>query len=587
MKTLKLFNSVVLKETDEKPFISEQGYIIEPGALWAKKEIINFYKNEKLDGYGLNQTFHKSWKTIFRSSREDLLLEQIRHYISTYGSNFQDEIYIPKEVLEIPDTKVVFKVVKAYPKEVMTKKCLELLQSGIALKEETINNVLSILVDELSYKFSGNENIKNKEAIIKIADMYGIIPNDTLEFFRYILYRTTGESLLIKSKEVIEGIKNSNYNPAIQFEKFGLEKLAEIFNRFKPLFLAFKTKCPKTINKISKLSKVHHKPLVSNPLNYVTSLILNKEEDLHWLDNATPFALFRAISACYTRIHGQYAFAYRIRNGKSFIKTNKVSAAAWTNYDFLLNYCKNRFNLKGKKYFLPQDVEYALPTSEKMFVGNIPTGSKFFGETLAVGVYWENKWGAHDIDLSGLNIGGKVGWNSDYKQGNGDLMYSGDITDAPNGAVEYLYAKNGLNEPTLVNSNVFSGQGNCEYKIVVGKGDQIDYNYMMNPNHLFLETKCQSVQNQTILGMLIPEKHRQCFVILNFGAGECRVSGNSEITITATKALFQQWNNPLSLREIIVAFDGEIVKDVENSDYNLSLDNLQKDSFINIFKQEK
>lgn len=584
MKTLKLFNSVVLKETDEKPFISEQGYIIESGALWAKNEIVKFYKNETLDGYGLNKTFHKSWKTIFRSSREDLLLEQIRHYISTYGSNFQDEIYIPNEVLEIPDIKIVFKVVKAYPREIMTQKCLELLQSGIALKEETINDILSILVDELSYKFSGNENIKNKEAVIKIADMYGVIPNDTLEFFRYIIYRATSESLLIKSKEVIDAIKNSNFNPAVQFGKFGLEKLAEIFNRFKPLFLAFKTKCPKTINKISKLSKVHHKPLVSNPLNYVTSIILNKEDDLHWLDNATPFALFRAISACHTRIQGQYAFAYRIRNGKSYIKTNKVSGASWTNYNFLLDYCKNRFNLNGKKIFLPQDVEYSLPTSEKMFVGNIPTGSKFFGETLAVGVYWENQWGAHDIDLSGLNIGGKIGWNAEYKLENGDLMYSGDITDAPNGAVEYLYTKNGLNEPTLVNSNVFSGQGNCEYKIIVGKGNQIDYNFMMNPNHLFLETKCKSVQNQTILGMLIPENGRQCFVVLNFGAGQCRVSGNSEITITATKALYQQWNNPLSLREILIAFGGEIVDNVENSDYNLSLDNLQRDSFINIFK---
>jgi len=585
MKTLNLFNSVILKETDEKPFISEHGYIIEPGALWAKKEIIDFYKNENLDSYGLNKTFHKSWNTIFRSSRTDLLIEQIQHYISTYGSNFQDEIYIPNEILEIPDKKVVFKVIKAYPKEVMTRKCLELLKSGIALKEETINDILSILVDELSYKFTGNENIKNKEAVIKIADMYGIIPNDTLEFFRYIIFRATGESLLIKSKEVIEAIKTSNYNPAIQFEKFGLENLAEIFNRFKPLFLAFKSKCPKSINKISKLSKVHHKPLVSNPLNYVTSIILNKEDDLHWLDNATPFALFRAISACHSRIQGQYAFAYRIRNGKSFIKTNKVSGLAWTNYDFLINYCRERFSLNGKKYFLPQNVEYALPTSEKMFVGNIPTGSKFYGKAMAVGVYWENQWGANDIDLSGLNIGGKIGWNSDYKQRNGDLMYSGDITDAPNGAVEYLYAKNGLKEPTLVNCNVFSGIGNCEYKIVVGKGDQIDYNFMMNPNHLFLETKCQSVQKQNVLGILIPEQDKLCFVILNFGAGECRVSGNSEITITATKALFQQWSNPISLKEIIIAFGGEIVNEIENSDYNLTLDNLQKDSFINIFKQ--
>ena len=583
MKTLKLFNAMVARESAEKPFVSEQGYIIEPGAIWAKKEIINFYKNEKLDGYGLNKTFHKSWKTIFESSRYDLLIEQIRHYISTYGSDFQDEIYIPNEVLNIADTKIIFKVVKAYPKEIMIQKCLDLLQSGIALEEKTINDILSVLVDELSYQFSGNENIKNKEALVKIADMYGIIPNDTLEFFRYILYRATGQSLLIKSKEVIDAIKVANYNPAAAFEKFGLEKLAEIFNRFKPLFLAFKTKCPKTINKISKLSKIYHQPLVSNPLNYVTSITLNKEEDLHWLDNATPFALFRAISACHTRIHGQYAFAYRIRNGKSFIKTNKVSGAARANYDFLISYCKNRFNLAGKSFFLPKDVEYALPISEKMFVGNIPTGSKFYGENLAVGVYWENHWGAHDIDISGINIGGKVGWNADYKQGNGNLMYSGDITDAPEGAVEYLYANNGLNEPTLVNTNIYLGESNCEYKIILGKGDQIDYHFMMNPNKLFLETKCQAVQKQTILGILLPENNRQCFVLLNFGAGQCRVSGHSEITITATKALYQQWHNPITLREILIAFGGEIVEDREKADYNLSLDHLQKDSFIRLF----
>jgi len=63
----------------------------------------------------------------------------------------------------------------------------------------------------------------------------------------------------------------------------------------------------------------------------------------------------------------QYAFAYRIRNGKSFIKTNIVSEAAWTNYSLLINYCKTRFNLIGKKFFLPKEVEYELATSEKMF----------------------------------------------------------------------------------------------------------------------------------------------------------------------------------------------------------------------------
>ena len=582
MKTLKLFNAVLAKESNENAFVSKEGYIIESGALWAKKKIIRFYKNEKLDGFGLNKTFHKSWKTILTSSRKKLWMEQIQHYISTYGSNFQEVMYIPNEVLDVPDVKLSFKVIKAYSKKEMTAKCLHLLQSGIALKEETINDVLYILEDELSYKFTGDENIKNKEAIVKIADTYGVLPKGIMEFFRYIIYKTIGDSLLIKSDEVIDAIKASYYNPAEQFEEFGLEKMAEIFNRFKPLFLAFKPRCSKTINKISKLSKTHHKPLISNPLNFVTSIFL-VEDDKHWLDNATPFALFKALSACHNRINGQYAFAYRIRNGKSFIRTNKVSGVVWPNYDFLFDYLKDRFNLSGKKIFLPNDVEYAIPTSEKMYVGNIPTGTKFFGKSLAVGIYWENQWGANDLDLSGLNIGGKIGWNSAYKQGNGHLMYSGDITNAPNGAVEYLYARNGKYSPTLVNSNVYAGAGNCEYKIIVGKGDKIDYNYMMNPNNLFVETKCQSVQRQTILGMLLPEQYRQYFVLLNFGAGECRVSGNSNVSTNAITALYQQWSNALSFREIIVELGGEIVNNKEYADYDFSLDKLQKDSFLKIF----
>jgi len=324
MKTLKLFNGVIHKESNATAYVSKEGYIVESGALWAKKEIARFYKKEKLDGHGLNKTFHKSWKKILTSSRTELLMDQITHYISTYGSNFEDEVYIPAEVLDVPDLKISFKVVKAYSEAEMRTKCLNLLCSGIALNEETIDEVLSILVDELSYEFTGDENIKNKEAIIKIADMYGVLPTDTLEFFRYILYRTTGESLLIKSDEVIELIKKSNYNPAVQFERFGLEQLAEIFNRFKPLFLAYKSKCGKTINKISKLSKVYHKPFVTNPLNLATSILLT-DSDRHWLDNATPFALFRALSACHTRMNGQYAYAYRIRNGKSFVKTKNYS----------------------------------------------------------------------------------------------------------------------------------------------------------------------------------------------------------------------------------------------------------------------
>ena len=78
MKTLKLFNAVVAKASNKQAYVSADGYIIEPGALWAQKQIIQYFKAEKLDGYGLNKTFHKSWKKILTSSRQELWMDQVR-----------------------------------------------------------------------------------------------------------------------------------------------------------------------------------------------------------------------------------------------------------------------------------------------------------------------------------------------------------------------------------------------------------------------------------------------------------------------------------------------------------------------------
>jgi len=381
MLTLKLFNAVLSKDSKEtKPFISDEGYVIVPSALWAKDKIIDYYIREKLNGNDLNKTFHKSWAKIKNSSRYDLFVEQITHYISTYGSNFQDEVYIPQETLDVPDVKLVYKIIDSYTKEELIEKCLGLLKSGIALKEETINELITILVDTLDYTFTGKEGIRNKEAIVKIADLYNVYPDNPSEFLRFVIYKTTGTSLLIKNKDLIELIKDSSYNPAVILKSYGLVRMSEIFNRFKPLFLAYKSKCPKTINRIAKLSKKYHKPLVSNPLNEVTQRKL-AVDDLHWLDNATPYALFRALSVCQTRLNGQDSFVYRIRNGKSWVTEKKIKTdIIQSNLSYIMKYLIVNYWMKGKKVYIPKNVDYAAPTSEKMFVGNIPTGTKFTGK---------------------------------------------------------------------------------------------------------------------------------------------------------------------------------------------------------------
>lgn len=589
MLTLKLFNAVVAKDTKAKqPYVSEQGFIIEPTAIWAKDQILAFYEKERLNGNDLNKTFHKSWKKIKESTRLELFVEQIKHYLSTYGTDFQDEIYIPDEVLEVPDLKLKFKVIKGLSEEEMTEKCLNLLRSGIALKEETIRDILAVLHDTLNYQFTGKEGVRNKEAIVQLADLYGIFPENPVDFLRYVLYKTTGGTLLIKNHNTIKQIEDSNYNPSIVFVQYGVDKLATIFNRFKPLFLAYKNRCPRTINKISKLSKSLHKPMVENPLGKVTSreLLVTDEK---WLEKATVYSLFKALAACDNRLKGQDAFVYRIRNGKSWateaedIDSRKMFEVCGYNYNYILNHLRERINWTDKKFYIPIDVEYAIPTSEKMFVGNIPTGTKFIADKMAVGIYWRDDWGANDLDLSGMSETYKVGWNADYTAKD-QLYYSGDITSAPNGAVEYLYANKGLKDPIIVMNNVYFGNNECDYKIVIGKGDNIDKNYMMNPNKLFAEVKCQSVQKQTILGLFLPEGNKQTFVVLNFGAGHMRVSGYDNNSEVARRALIQQWRNPLTFSQFAILMGAKLVDDPDKADVNLSLDELEKDTFTKLFE---
>jgi hypothetical protein len=589
MKTLKLFNCVLSRESKEQPYVdTTKGFIIMPNAMWAIDKIVNYYNQMELSGEQLNATFHKSWGKIENSTRLELAIQQMLHYLSTYGTGFLGETYLPNEPLELPDVKVKFKVISAISEEEMIEKCIDLLRSGVALAEDTINDVLSILVSDCGYNFTGKEGIRNKEAMIKIGENYNVYPENPVEFLRLILYKTTGETLLIKNSKTINAINASNYNPAIQFNRYGLVNLSRIFNRFKPIFLAYKDRCGSVINKISKLSKIHHEPMVVNPLNEVTSYAL-ADKDLHWLYNATPYALFKALSALHSRMNGQTDFTYRIRNGKSWVVSKgddmKYYMSTWEhNYSIILSALQKRFeHLVGKKVYQPEFVKYSLPTSEKMFVGNIPTGTRFYAENMAVGMYWENDWGARDLDLSGLNIGGKIGWNASYGEGGGKLIYSGDITNAPNGAVEYLYAKKQLREPTLVNMNVFSGSQNSGYQIIIGAGDEVSKDYMMNPNNLMVQIRTEAVQKQMVLGMLIPKKKGQCFVLLNFGQGSLNVSRRNDLSMTSLSALYQQWNKPLTLKKVLKYIGCVFVDKPEDADIDLSIETLEKDSFTRLF----
>ena len=109
-------------------------------------------------------------------------------------------------------------------------------------------------------------------------DYLDIVPENPTEFLRYLVYKATDSTLLIKNEETIDAIKQGVKKPSIVglFNKYnqrhGYARLSEIFHRFKPIFLAFKEngRLKPVINKLRKLASTNHMPMAEDYLNTVT-----------------------------------------------------------------------------------------------------------------------------------------------------------------------------------------------------------------------------------------------------------------------------------------------------------------------------
>ena len=175
---------------------------------------------------------------------------------------------------------------------------------------------------------------------------------------------------------------------------------------------------------------------------------------------------------------GSVIEAYNIRNGKIHLEEGKnrtvgiTGEAAMNVMDEALSQelCnRTRCKLAGKIFFIPSYIDYCTPVSEKQFIGNIPYGTKFsFPNTVSLGIFWENyKNKRTDLDLHLTTLSGAFGWNASYRDGERTILYSGDMTDATNGAAEAFYANySKLDEPYILSVNNFTGMPDVPFKFI-------------------------------------------------------------------------------------------------------------------------
>ncbi len=656
--TLKLFKAVPVKTSKKKnPSKVISAETISHGFMFSREVAGNHTDGELSslirivsDEIGLtpdqmNSSFHKSWGKVRDTPLFHLVQEQLFHYMTTYGYEAkgmysEGMVFIPNEVLEIPQLKegIRLTIIKGYTKAQLKVKLLRILESGMALK--SLDEVIEVAkYVELTEKEV--TSIKNKEARIRLYVIMDLLPTDPVEFLRYMLFKTTEKTLIIVNHKTLETIKETEVDGiADLFEEYdgvaGLKRLSEIFYRFKPLFLAFKGlhRMTPVINRISKLAPKYHKPMKASFLNDVTGMLKRGEkistakfnEELERVNIWRKIRLAQSLSY---RMSGSKSIMYKIRNGKAFATTLDFENVEGTRkaYTTILNsIAKDLAHLKGKEFYIPENVTYALPATAKQFTGNIPSGTYIsIPDNMIFGVYWENqkvgeskkqltpqeqydyetgsfrfndRHDTHngkrriDLDLHSMALNaGHIGWNAGYRSDEGGILFSGDITDAPNGATELFYMDKNYNDTILLTLNYFNFDPKLPvpFKIVMGEEKprgrfqgRTETPYVIDPNNVKCTVKTVIDVKEKVIGLATVKDGECRFYFSETALGNSIAVQGGEYVDLARDYLANYATNQITFNEVLDLVGAKIVTEPTKKSIDLSLEALETDTFINL-----
>jgi hypothetical protein len=280
-------------------------------------------------------------------------------------------------------------------------------------------------------------------------------------------------------------------------------------------------------------------------------------------------------------------------------------------YDYIYNYVLKEIEplVKGKVIYIPSNLKIAVPTSEKMFFGNVPFGTKIdLGKKNSVlAIHWI---GDHiDLDLHCTSENYHIGWNSSYHFSD-DVIFSGDLVTAPkpNGATEAVYIDNAVeNEIFAFNVNVFSGGKEQEFSFILDTMEKPSDNtnfrkYIIDNRSMLTHTNVKTKDLDNIIGLLNVEDGERSFYFMNFSTGSSRIPMkesnrvilnnvkwqvclNDVLKDAGAKVVDEHIYDELDGTEDTETEDTDKSKEIVKIDVNLSLEMMDKTTLLSLFSK--
>ena len=559
----------------------------------------------KEDFYDNNKTLFANFSIPDNMTDNDYYAHQIMHYFSTYGL----ENYGLEPVPYIPGKELWGEVATDNCK-IKVYRMLSNYEFGISLRDYIMsiknpnNSYKDLYIDILRYVnelYGINDNdIRGYEIKVLYYNICNVYPKNPIDFLRYVIYLKTGSTLIIKNKTTIHMIKYEHYcsivggteDIILAFKNYDIKKLASIFYRFKPLFLAFKKahrELIPIINRTRKLAPKYQRPLsglcVQNLIDMYISDLFSLDEIkkiIKTIDTRDIFKIINSISSKNNDIN-----IYSIRNGRAYVKDNNKKYSfnkCFTLYNTLIDELKYRYSVKftGKIIIIPKYISYALPISEKAMVGKYPNGTSInvgYTDPLSIGVSWHNiskeeakhrrgyynDNGRVDIDLHLVSATQHFGWNA-YRKSS-DAIYSGDMTDATDGAAEAFYITK-TDEDYIIDTRLYTGNGPVDMNLFINKravekpDRKAPKGYIYDPSEDIVPSIKLPINNE---GLNIGMYHNGKIYLYNksISAGQIPIGEYYEKFI---RGLGEKFDNQIKLSDILTILGANIIDNVDKQD---------------------
>lgn len=562
--TIRLFNAVVVENTTDANTSLLKKYGI----------VTNFEPTSDQEAAIQAQYKPITLRTLFGRQERDtaslyaLLLKQFMHYVEVYGLDSPGLFNL--EVNE--GTVVTLRFIRGVTVDQLSDMVRKLLYANAPISD--VEMVKSIIRD-FDVSFDINQ-VANNELRVALFDETTDVLTDGDDVVRYMVYKATNNSLLIKSQEVIAAV--SNYKFSAKFIENHAVPLAKVFNRHKRLIIAAKNKANRSaINRVTRLSKTLHVPIRESLGKNFVALAIAGKADATALDKVSLRDKFKMLNLLEYKKLGNDTDAFIIRNGKIHLESGRrfdnVGRINQIRDMILASLNKDLASLRDRVILLDPSVDYGLPISRKQTIGNLPFGTAVtVNDRISSGIYWHNNGGASDLDLSTIDSDGiRTGWASlnGYSK-TAKVTFSGDVTDARDGAMEFMTSRE-INYGLFV--NIFRGNTNSEFELVVGDDSK---------DRWITNTKIREKSKLTGRGSIIGFVKNNQFIVYQGLLNNDRWSSNDKSRAVVARGASEFWTVGKLLTALAIQFDTKKKDDVKY-DFDLSYASFSFDRLEELF----